>query len=288
MLFIGGLHRSGTTPLARWIARHPKVSAFRNTGVFEDEGQHLQDVYATAAQHGGPGRFAFDDAAHLTEASKLVSEDSRKRLWSSWSPHWDLSKSVLLEKSPPNLVRTRFLQALFPGRSRFLVVLRHPIAVAYATKGWSRSFDLVPVRAARRLAVLQAPVHSLLRHWVVAHEQFLSDAPSLGHVRIVRYEDLVADTTTELARIFAFLGLEPVQERWEVKTALNERYIRRWERLHATPIGRSYLRRMEHEFEDRMKSFGYSLSRPRQISPPAPHVRRYLTGDPAARGSAGS
>ena len=39
-----------------------------------------------------------------------------------------MSEPVLVEKSPPNLVRTRFLQALFPD-ARQIVVTRHPIAV---------------------------------------------------------------------------------------------------------------------------------------------------------------
>jgi hypothetical protein len=38
MLFVGGLHRGGTTPLARCLAAHPQVSGFRSTGVPADEG----------------------------------------------------------------------------------------------------------------------------------------------------------------------------------------------------------------------------------------------------------
>lgn len=56
LVFIGGLHRSGTTPVANWVAAHPQVSAFREAGVPENEGQHLQDVYEPAARYGGPGK----------------------------------------------------------------------------------------------------------------------------------------------------------------------------------------------------------------------------------------
>ena len=44
-VFVTGLHRSGTSLLARCIAQHPQVSGFSGTGVPEDEGQLLQSVY---------------------------------------------------------------------------------------------------------------------------------------------------------------------------------------------------------------------------------------------------
>ena len=57
-VFVGGLHRSGTTPLARVLGAHPEISGLSGTGVSEDEGQHLQDVYPRIRAHGGMGRFA--------------------------------------------------------------------------------------------------------------------------------------------------------------------------------------------------------------------------------------
>jgi hypothetical protein len=71
-VFIGGLHRSGTTLLARCLAEHPEVSGFSGTRALEDEGQHLQNVYQPGRAYGGPGRFGFDPEAHLTETSSLV------------------------------------------------------------------------------------------------------------------------------------------------------------------------------------------------------------------------
>jgi hypothetical protein len=45
LVFIGGLHRSGTSIVHRCLSDHPDVSGFQSTGVWEDEGQHLQSVY---------------------------------------------------------------------------------------------------------------------------------------------------------------------------------------------------------------------------------------------------
>ena len=137
-VFLAGLHRSGTTLLARLLAAHPQVSGFSGTGAPADEGQHLQRVYPSDHEYGRPGRFGFAPEMHLTESSPLLSEESARTLWEEWSPHWDLSSSMLLEKSPPNLLKTRFLQALFPASS-FVVVVRHPIPVSLATARWRRT-----------------------------------------------------------------------------------------------------------------------------------------------------
>src|SRR3954453_22034341 len=132
LLFVGGLHRSGTTPLARALSAHPDISGFSDTGVPEDEGQHLQDGYRPAYALGGPGLFARNKAAHLTETSDLATEQSAARLWKSWAPYWDLSRRVLVEKSASNVVMTRFLQKIVP-EAAFLVVIRHPVVVTLST-----------------------------------------------------------------------------------------------------------------------------------------------------------
>jgi hypothetical protein len=262
--FVGGLHRSGTTPLTRWLGEHPDVSAFRDTGAPEDEGQHLQDVFEPAGGHGGAGRFAFDPDARLTESSGLLDDATRSRLWESWSPHWDLSKTLLVEKSPPNLIRTRFLQAAFaPSPSYFIVVTRHPIVVAYSTKRWPghRHYS----------------VRSLVEHWLAAHELFLEDAELLTNARLVRYEDLVAEPGTVLSGLFTFLGLAPADGDWRAQPGLNRRYLKRWRRLPLGPLTRPvWPAGLDDELEARVRRFGYSLVRREDLLTPEAEVDRLL------------
>src|SRR5215472_9779809 len=143
-VFCCGLHRSGTTLLFRMLREHPKVSGFANNKdanewlALEDEGQFLQSVYPPGIVYGGPGRFAFYSEAHLTEESGLLTPENKAKLAGEWFPYWDLSREYLLEKSPPNLVMSRFLQSAFPN-SWFVVIERHPVAVALATEKWSQT-----------------------------------------------------------------------------------------------------------------------------------------------------
>lgn len=68
-VFICGLHRSGTSVLGRNVARLENCTGFKDTGVVEDEGQFLQDVYPIDGVYGGAGRFGFHPNSHRTESS---------------------------------------------------------------------------------------------------------------------------------------------------------------------------------------------------------------------------
>lgn len=231
-VFICGLHRSGTSVLFQCLRDHPMISGFKNTNVPEDEGQHLQTVFPRAMEYGGPGRFGFNPNSYLDEDSPLVSEENAKQIFAEWSGYWDLNKPVLLEKSPPNLVRTRFLQALFPN-SFFIVLLRHPVAVAYATQKW----------AARE-------IEFILKHWVVCHDVFETDRSHLKRVITLKYELFVEQPLEHLNRIYDFLDLPSCSISTEIKTGLNNQYFEKWTPDEETKC--EYL-------EDEIKRFGYSL-----------------------------
>jgi hypothetical protein len=249
LVFVGGLHRSGTSLVARLIAAHPEASGLTGTGVFEDEGQKLQDVYAPASAFGGAGRFAFSESMHMTERDAGDEDERREkaaRLLAAWAPYWDTERPVLVEKSPPNLLKTRYLQALFPN-ARFVLVERHPVAVAVATSKWSRSSR-----------------YSLVSHWVRAHERAAGDLPHLGAAMTLRYEDLVAAPERWYGALTAFLGLGQQSPPLPVRGGVNEKYYAKWES--GNLLERRSAKRAASEFEKRVAAFGYSLKPPYLLS----------------------
>ena len=246
LVFVGGLHRSGTTPFARCLAAHPMVSGFSNTGVDEDEGQHLQDVMPTGQAFGGPGRFALDPASALTEASPLVSADNARRLADQWSRHWNTSRPVLLEKSPPNIVRMRFLQALFPSAS-FIMVVRHPVIVSLSTKKWAKtsSYD------------------RLFDNWFAAHDTMRRDAPFIERLQVVKYEDLVLSPDEVLAETASFLNLDGAIPSDSLQVGRSSSYEQTWDewRHSANPVARLRFNRLIRKYGDRAAQFGYRMDR---------------------------
>lgn len=260
LVFVGGLHRSGTTPLARVLAAHPEISGLSGTGVAEDEGQHLQDVYPRIRAYGGMGRFANDPRAHLTAASPLVGTANADRLIAAWSPYWDLDRRLLVEKSPANLIMGGFLQALFPG-SALIVVVRHPAVVALAMQKWNPA---VIARNGRR----RTSFSGLLRHWVTAHDRLRADAPGLPRLHVLRYEDLVADPVGQLAEIQAFLGLDGPLDASAVRGGMNAGYAARWDELARGPIGQRRRAGWVRRYADAVAPYGYDLSRISEVAGP--------------------
>ena len=134
-LFVCGLHRSGTSLVHRLLRAHPKVSGIAHTTVQEDEGQHLQTVFMADSKYGP--LFAFNPQSHLTDDSPLITVENRKKLLREWGRYLDFTQDVLIEKSPSNILRSRFLQALFP-ESCFVYITRHPIPTALAVQKWTK------------------------------------------------------------------------------------------------------------------------------------------------------
>lgn len=225
---------------------HPEVSGFANTRVPEDEGQHLQTVYPIGMMFGGPGRFGFDPRAYMDENHPLATPASAAMLTAQWGRHWDFFKPVLIEKSPLNLIRTRFLQALFPT-ARFILILRRPIAVAYATRKYCNS-----------------PIPTLIEHGLRCYEIARADMLHLRHVHVMHYEDLVADPQSTLDNITRFAGITALCVEGEPIRDINDRYFAEWQSEQADVTAEAakqepgWLTRTAV----RCLAFGYSLNTP--------------------------
>jgi hypothetical protein len=242
-VFIAGLHKSGTSILFKCLKAHPQISAFHNTGFPEDEGQFLQTVYPIAKEYGGPGKFGFDERMHLTEKSDLINQTNKEKLFLEWCRYWDLLKPVFLEKSPPNLLKTRFLQEMFPN-SYFIIVTRHPLAAAYSTQNWR-----------------QTPLNLLLKHWIYCHEIFQNDYQFLTNVIWIKYEHFVNKSKKYLEDIYKFIGIENHTNCIEIEKNTNEKYFKKW-KLEINSFDKYFqdvIVQNLPEYENRIKKFGYSF-----------------------------
>ena len=267
-VFVCGLGRSGTSVLARNVARLENCTGFKNTGALEDEGQFLQDVYRSDNVYGGAGAFGFDPRAHLTEHSPLFTPENGLKLRQNWERYWDQTKAIRVEKTPGHLLKTRFLQAVFPN-SYFIVVRRHPIPVSLANN--------------QRWKVTFAPLHKLFDHWLHCYGLFEEDKRYLKHVYELTYEDYIEDPNKCYQNIAEFVGTQvpkaPREDRFyyvtqwrnaaglrvpesameDVSGAHNEKYFKRWSYLLDNSPFKRYYRYLAGKYEPKFAKYGYSL-----------------------------
>ncbi len=240
-IFICGLHRSGTSLLYKILKEQENISGLENTNAMEDEGQHLQSVFNAAIKYGGPGKFGFNKNSFLNDKSELVTNENKSKLFTEWSKYWDLSKEYLIEKSPPNLVRTLFLQAIFPD-SYFITIYRHPIATSLATKKWSKTSH-----------------YSLIKHWLVCHNQYLEDKKTLKNNLDINYEDLINHPKETLKTIGNFLNTPIFLSNNTIKKGVNDKYLSLWKKNKQNIFYKFNIKKTEKAFEMSINKFGYSF-----------------------------
>eukprot|EP00049_Salpingoeca_infusionum_P019552 m.362388 g.362388 ORF g.362388 m.362388 type:complete len:471 (-) comp20435_c0_seq1:207-1619(-) len=207
--FVIGTHHSGTTILDLLLCEHNEISCLKHTHAPMDEGQHLQDVYVPAYKAGGMLRFGFHPQNHLTADSPLITPQNQRKLFDAWKPFWDLSKPILLEKSPPDVLKTQFFQSMFGTNTKFLLTMRHPLACVdfiyrprkRATEKWH----------ARRNALTQGCGAQAVEHWLVIHDTLRQDAKHVNNLAVYQYENFL-NTSKEVTQgyvreMMEFLGM---------------------------------------------------------------------------------
>jgi len=285
-IFVGGLHRSGTTLLARLITRHPLVTGLVNTSVPEDEGQFLQHVYPDDRQMATtPGykrgliyKWGYHPQAHLTERDAALHQGAADSLIADWRPYFGKPEAPnFVEKSPGNIARTRFLQAIFPA-ARFLGITRNPAVQALAIRKWLPLWMQVGLG-----------LEAVVGHWIRVMELFETDEPFLERVKVVRYERLLSSPEAVMGSVWSFLGLPSYSVGENSVRDENAKYVEYWdlmargvkslghveplnpivrplsvvpralERLVVPLVGPITVRSIQEEYADAVAHFGYSL-----------------------------
>lgn len=240
-VFISGLHRSGTSLLYKILKENDNISGLSNTNEIEDEGQHVQTIFKPAYEFGGVGKFGFDINARLDENSSLITEINRKKLYNEWSRYWDTNKKYLVEKSPPNIIRTRFLQEMFPN-SFFINITRHPIATSIASRKWSKT-----------------SLEELIRHWLVCHEIFNKDKEKIKKIISIKYEDLIKDNKKTIFELSSFLETKLEQPKLEIKKHINKKYFNIWKKKSNSLFSKNKISHIIKKYNSSIEKFDYSL-----------------------------
>jgi len=298
-IFIGGLPRSGTTLVSKVVATHPLITGLTRSPTPHNEGQYLQNVYPRAhgmgvevlrARSGPFGRglasgigrgqnshWAYHESAHLTELDVPRFPDARNRLLHQWRPYFEKPNApILVEKSPPNLMKMRWLQEVFPG-STFVTVSRHPIMQALAVMKWGTRRNRVGLGLSQ-----------IVHHWFTAMDRYRDDSHHLNQTMIIRFEDFMASPASSLDALSQQLAIDSSAFAVDLMRVQDDPYLPYWryfagidrtagfsttipqntstrrlivpvERVVATILGPSLARRIERQYEARMAEYGYSM-----------------------------
>jgi hypothetical protein len=226
LVWLFGSPRSGSTWLMRQIAGHPAVVPVNEPLI----GQHLGPFFSDE-----PGIRAEDlDSSNFTPSRYL--RDAGQYFFAAefrdvWAPHLGalmrarfhahaaarssdvpLSETFLVIKEPHGSQAADLIMEALPG-SRLLFLLRDGRDVvdselAAAAKG-SWLGDVFPVvggiGADERLAFVEQSAYKWLWRTEVVEQTY---AAHQGPKLLVRYEDMLANATGQLHRVFHWLGLE--------------------------------------------------------------------------------
>jgi hypothetical protein len=147
-----------------------------------------------------------------------------------------LNKSILIEKSPPNIIHTRYLQEIVYN-SYFIIIIRHPFVVAIATKKWNSQL-----------------LDKHMVHWLYVHEILYNDLKKIKKYLILKYEELNLDTFENKINKFLeerlFIDSKILQNINSIKTS-NNKYFENIVPDH-----------IKNKYENKINKFGYTFNNP--------------------------
>lgn len=242
-IFLVGCYNSGTTLLAELLGQHPSISALPT------EGHFITDQFVKDFDVGLPRMWVErEDLFRITEEDE---GPDPVRLKKEWGMRLDLSKPVLLEKSPPNSAKTRWLQKHFEN-AYFIGIMRNGYAVA---EGITRKANPSHLKNSW-------PIEMSAYQWKRSNEVLDQDAKHLRHYMWITYEDLAADTMGTLNKITEFVGIPEFENFANERTwSIHERdeKVRNMNNESIQRLNRHQIDLINQVAGDAIEGFGYPL-----------------------------
>jgi hypothetical protein len=183
-LFILCSHSSGSTALWRLLQTSAQVSAL------PVEGQFIESV--------GP----------LMRKTPWNPQEPLPwpAIKAEWEKVWDMSRPILLEKSPPHLIRAQAIEQAFPN-AHFIVMVRNPYAYCEGTKrrgrtglGYKRDASYAQIAAG----------------WIRENQFQMENLQHLQRAVCLTYEELADQPAAAAEKVLAFM---PALERLDIEAA---------------------------------------------------------------------
>lgn len=281
-IFVVGFPRSGTTLLQSLICTHDIVS-FPETHFFstvthrlcrdswfdvspQQLGQLLGNVHRLMCF-----RLPASDEQRLTRLAETGQLDLRvlfEAVIDAYCETQGLGNLVSsgrrwLEKTPDHVRNMDKIRLFYPN-AVFVAIVRDPLSALYSYH--------------RNLVAYRRPYPKLARQWgdsVAAIERLKGQAP--GNIVCLRYEDLVEDPDTEMARVFRFLGLPFDGNRLSEQAHVVEKFIlphETWKDKNRrclfgnvsdadlNGMGRKDILYVQHLLKSDMQQYGYRIRYP--------------------------
>lgn len=164
--------------------------------------------------------------------------------------HWDLRKPILLEKSPPHLVRAKQIEEFFDP-CYFIILVRNPYA---------------QIEGLLRRKWISSPEEAA-RFWIYCTKFQIRNTTSLKRTIFFRYEDFTDNTEFVLAKIKEFIPelLDLRRDRMFLSRNVTGEPIHGIQNLNERKIrllGNNDITRISHvlrEYQSIMDPFGYEI-----------------------------
>jgi Sulfotransferase family len=238
-IFIGGLHRSGTTLMRRLLDSHPHIACGLESNLFRDNQlEHIYTYLRTIWARGLDPSYEFDphvvDQMMAALIHAVVMPYSQKQGKQRWA-----------EKTPRNILVIDMLFTLFPT-AQFIHMIRDP----------RDAFCSVRERAAKTTPrwATKTP-RGTAAEWCRGIDCGLAWREHPERYREVRYEELVSQPEATLRSLFAFLG-EPWSASVLESNPTFSTSVGRWR----SELSAAEVAEIEAVAGETMRALGYPLS----------------------------